>query len=609
MHAASSSSTTPTRTRPGRACRSRAPKDEPPSGDDDDGDYESSVLIPNKSSSEPLPTADGGRDSAPFSSIADMVQSKLRVVQCDDEYMTEERQNNTNQDAESSDFNGEEGFTESDDEEDEDNHDDTSDNSQDENTETIKRGRTKLKQTWNLPKGRRIVVKCNDLNQPIGKEAGRLGYFLGTVARNGKLCSLSYTDWRKLIGERDKNTDEQRNKKDILDQVKMRFLYPSRLEKYILKTIGQRWRQHKSNLKSLFFDESKSMEANNTNVPKGVIKDQWISLVTNWMSQKAKNISEKNRQNCTMKKSIHTTGTKSFARNREELRQKDPEKKNPHRAVLYIHTHQHKSDKDKTIINEHVVELKNILSKRPDLADTSSGKTAWKGDALNTILGADKPGHVHGLGLVPNPNQFFGVSSSRHFQDMHLTSLEDTQNEDLLAFRLQLEKVEDHIKNQDAKILELSEKSSERQGSASQISSSRDAPGVAQKNSKRKRVYGDLRSQQFDSVGQRNNVMSKENFLNDMEMQQPNKRPATNKNNKTLAHDQNVQSRKERAIAEKDQGIDLQHNHRLERFEVPSTNTNKETLLHDVNAQPRKESASAEKVSAASYVFFNFAYF
>jgi hypothetical protein len=29
------------------------------------------------------------------------------------------------------------------------------------------------------------------------------------------------------------------------------------------------------------------MEANNTNVPRGVIKDQWISLVTNWMSQKA----------------------------------------------------------------------------------------------------------------------------------------------------------------------------------------------------------------------------------------------------------------------------------------------------------------------------------
>nr|XP_051205607.1 uncharacterized protein LOC127319680 [Lolium perenne] len=391
-----------------------------------------------------------------------MTRSKLRVVQSNDEYMTEEHENTMHVDAESSaseplSCNGKEGFPESDDEEDEDDHDDTADNAEEENGETNKRGKTKLKKTWNLPKGQRIVVKCNDLNQPIGKEAGRLGYFLGTVARNGKLCSLSYTDWRKLIGERDKK-NEQNNKKDILGQVKMRFLYPPRLEKYILKTIGERWRQHKSNLKALFFDATKSMEANNTNVPKGVIKDQWISLVTNWMSQKAQDISEKNRQNSTMKKSIHTAGTKSFARNREELRQKDPEKKNPHRAVLYIHTHQHKIDKNDQMINEHVVELKKTLAKRPDLADTSKG-TAWKGDALNTILGVDKRGHVHGLGLVPNPNQVFGVSSSGHFQDIHLTSVEDTHNEDVMYLRLQMEKIEQHMKNQDAKILELTEKS------------------------------------------------------------------------------------------------------------------------------------------------------
>ena len=79
---------------------------------------------------------------------------------------------------------------------------------------------------------------------------------------------------------------------------------------------------------------------------------------------------------------------------------------------------------------------------------------------MNTILGADKPGHVHGLGLVPNPNQIFDVSASRHFKDIHLTSLEDTRNEDILSFGLRLEKMEQHIKNQDAKILELSEKRS-----------------------------------------------------------------------------------------------------------------------------------------------------
>ena len=93
-------------------------------------------------------------------------------------------------------------------------------------------------------------------------------------------------------------------------------------------------------------------------------------------------MSKKNRVNCTKKKSTHTAGTKSFARNREELvhsfttqtilllhlyandyevlyiyfsfsqREKDPEKKNPHRAVLYLHTHQTKSEKD---TNAHVV--------------------------------------------------------------------------------------------------------------------------------------------------------------------------------------------------------------------------------------------------------------
>ncbi|KAF0891562.1 hypothetical protein E2562_010556 [Oryza meyeriana var. granulata] len=101
---------------------------------------------------------------------------------------------------------------------------------------------------------------------------------------------------------------------------KMRFLYPSRLEKWILRTIGERWRQYKSNLKALYFDASKNMEVNCSNAPQDVIKDQWIALVNNWMTSKAKEISDTNRKNCAKKKSTHTAGTKSFARNKEEMR-------------------------------------------------------------------------------------------------------------------------------------------------------------------------------------------------------------------------------------------------------------------------------------------------
>ncbi|TVU01105.1 hypothetical protein EJB05_53463, partial [Eragrostis curvula] len=61
-----------------------------------------------------------------------------------------------------------------------------------------KRGRTILKHIWDLPEGRKIVVNCNPLGQPIGKEGGILGKFLGTVARNGGYCPLDVNDWRNV---------------------------------------------------------------------------------------------------------------------------------------------------------------------------------------------------------------------------------------------------------------------------------------------------------------------------------------------------------------------------------------------------------------------------
>ncbi|AQL00908.1 hypothetical protein ZEAMMB73_Zm00001d044809 [Zea mays] len=88
------------------------------------------------------------------------------------------------------------------------------------NVEVKRWGKTKLLQVWNIPRGHRIVVHCNELDQPIGEEAGIMGKFLGMVARNGNLCSLSYKDWRLLIGKKERLTNEQKNKEDILKQVK-----------------------------------------------------------------------------------------------------------------------------------------------------------------------------------------------------------------------------------------------------------------------------------------------------------------------------------------------------------------------------------------------------
>ncbi|KAE8789936.1 hypothetical protein D1007_35905 [Hordeum vulgare] len=71
---------------------------------------------------------------------------------------------------------------------------------QDENQdkEVRKRKRTSLPIVRNIPKGQRIIVKCNENSQPIGDEGAILGKFLGTIARNGGFCPLNINDWRDV---------------------------------------------------------------------------------------------------------------------------------------------------------------------------------------------------------------------------------------------------------------------------------------------------------------------------------------------------------------------------------------------------------------------------
>ncbi|VAI03895.1 unnamed protein product [Triticum turgidum subsp. durum] len=114
-----------------------------------------------------------------------MSRTRINVVESNEEYMMKEpigHHNSAENDVESSDVherttNDKEGFTNCDDAD----ADETEDG---ENAKTKERKKRKLKYIWNLPKGKRIMVRCNDIDQPIGKEDKHLGDFLGSVARN-----------------------------------------------------------------------------------------------------------------------------------------------------------------------------------------------------------------------------------------------------------------------------------------------------------------------------------------------------------------------------------------------------------------------------------------
>lgn len=105
-----------------------------------------------------------------------------------------------------------------------------------------------------------------------------------------------------------------------------------------------------------------------------------------------------------MKKTTHSGGTKSFARWSKDMRQGDPIKKQPHRAQVYLATHKKRVKE----ANHPVVQLENLIEKQPELAQNCEGRVAWEGDALHQVLGEEKSGQVHGMGLLPIPKQVYG---------------------------------------------------------------------------------------------------------------------------------------------------------------------------------------------------------
>uniref|UniRef100_J3N1J8 Transposase Tnp1/En/Spm-like domain-containing protein n=1 Tax=Oryza brachyantha TaxID=4533 RepID=J3N1J8_ORYBR len=187
------------------------------------------------------------------------------------------------------------------------------------------------------------VVKCNRLGQPIGEEGGLLGQFLGTLARNGAYCPLDKMTWRNIKANEGDLT--------ILQFVQTKFLYPLSCVQWILKSIGRGWRRYKAALKNKYFNPKKKRSALYKLCLDDVEKDQWIPLIKYWKSKKGKALSEKNKRSRSMLQNPHSAGTKSYARWSEDMRQDDPNKKQPHRAKVYLATHKQK-DKAK---NQHVV--------------------------------------------------------------------------------------------------------------------------------------------------------------------------------------------------------------------------------------------------------------
>ncbi|XP_074314668.1 uncharacterized protein LOC141649899 [Silene latifolia] len=272
------------------------------------------------------------------------------------------------------------------------------------------RGKTVLAEIWNMPEGHRIVVEINKSNQPIGDEGGVLGYFCGTIARNGGLCSLSYTRWDHL-----KKGNKGNNQTLILKEVQKRFLYAKILEKWILKSINHKWRDYKCLLKGKHYSDDANITELQNNVPQDVVNDQWISIVNFWRSDEGQKRSAKSRLSHKKAKTkpIHTSGTKSHARIYEDL--KKSLQRSPTRTEVYLECHQHKNEANVTD------QIKEIAAQQEHLDGNLDD------DPVAQVLGKDKYGRVRGLGLGVKPSDLVEASSTLHYSNgLNMSTTEET---------------------------------------------------------------------------------------------------------------------------------------------------------------------------------------
>lgn len=92
--------------------------------------------------------------------------------------------------------------------------------------------------------------------------------------------------------------------------------------------------------------------------------------------------------------------------------------------------------------------MKNLITERPELAQNLNGRVAWEGDALQEVLGKEKIGQVHGMGLLPTPKQVYGWTP-RYLKNINMTTTDGSPYEVEHDVWEEIAKMKEHIKRQD----------------------------------------------------------------------------------------------------------------------------------------------------------------
>nr|KAJ0209061.1 hypothetical protein LSAT_V11C400207000 [Lactuca sativa] len=137
-----------------------------------------------------------------------------------------------------------------------------------------------------MSSSQKIVVTFNRFGKPVGDEGNELVQYLGTLVRMANHVRIDDDDddWRKILIQ----------KKE--DMYSMLYLYAkfvihpaetSEIKKWILFSIGKKWRNWKGSLKARAYDSSLTIDqivAQQTEKDNRVNSTQFKKLITLWLT-------------------------------------------------------------------------------------------------------------------------------------------------------------------------------------------------------------------------------------------------------------------------------------------------------------------------------------
>ncbi|PPS07010.1 hypothetical protein GOBAR_AA13634 [Gossypium barbadense] len=248
------------------------------------------------------------------------------------------------------------------------------------------------------------VVGRAEVDDPIGSEARLLAGYLGIISRNANMLPINYESWHHMPDS---------NKNQALDNIKERFALEVS-NNYIKKALGKKWRDHKSNLKKLYFKKDISLGEKLRNVPPGMLRYQWEDAVRFWNAKKGEDCERVGTSSRQKQKVTHMAGSRSFASVAEAEEVSSGQKVGC--LQLFEITHRKKDGSPMTSEDGEIMKLMEKKAEYEAIASTDSSVNLENIDNRITteVLGPKRYGRVRFQGSGVTPTQYFGSGSQQY---------------------------------------------------------------------------------------------------------------------------------------------------------------------------------------------------